>query len=321
MSKAAIVWLIVAAALVFLSMIFFVITMSVNDWDFTKLSTFNYETNEHEIRDSFVNISVKTDTADIQFIPYDGGNCKVVCCENSKTKHDVYVKEGTLTVQVTDDRKWYDYIGIQWGKSKITVYLPETVYASLYIKESTGNIDIPQTFSFDSIDIATSTGDVKNAASASGDVKISTSTGNIHLNNITAGSLTLSVTTGNVTASDIACVGDLSIRVSTGKTNLANVSCANLLSTGSTGDIILKNVVASEKLSVERSTGDVKFDSSDASELFVETDTGDVTGTLLSDKVFIVQTDTGKIDVPKTITGGRCEVTTDTGDIKIGITG
>lgn len=321
MSKAAMVWLIVAAALVFLSMIFFVITMSVNDWDFTKLSTFNYETNEHEIRDSFVNISVKTDTADIQFIPYDGGNCKVVCCENSKTKHDVYVKEGTLTVQVTDDRKWYDYIGIQWGKSKITVYLPETVYASLYIKESTGNIDIPQTFSFDSIDIATSTGDVKNAASASGDVKISTSTGNIHLNNITAGSLTLSVTTGNVTASNIACVGDLSIRVSTGKTNLANVSCANLLSTGSTGDITLKNVVASEKLSVERSTGDVKFDSSDASEIFVETDTGDVAGTLLSDKVFIVQTDTGKIDVPKTITGGRCEVTTDTGDIKIGITG
>lgn len=321
MSKTAIIWLIVAAALVFLSMIFFVITMSVNDWDFTKLSTFNYETNEHEIRDSFVNISVKTDTADIQFIPYDGGNCKVVCFENSKTKHDVSVKEGTLTVQLTDDRKWYDYIGIQWGKSKITVYLPETVYASLYIKESTGNIDIPQAFSFETIDITTSTGDVKNAASASGDVKISTSTGNIYLQNIAAGSLTLSVTTGNVTASDIACVGDLSIRVSTGKTNLATVSCTNLHSTGSTGDITLNNVVASEKLSVERSTGDVKFEGSDASEIFVETDTGDVTGNLLSDKVFIVQTDTGKMDVPKTITGGRCEVVTDTGDIIIKVTG
>ena len=53
--------------------------------------------------------------------------------------------------------------------------------------------------------------------------------------------------------------------------------------------------------------------------MFVETDTGDVTGSLLSDKVFITKSDTGSIDVPKTVTGGKCEITTDTGDIKIEI--
>lgn len=319
MSKAAIVWLIVAAALVFLSMVFFVITMSMNDWDFAKLSTFKYETNEHEIHDSFVNISINTDTANIYLAPSDDGKCKVVCYESSKTKHTVSVQDETLTLRLHDERKWYDYIGLQWGKSQVTVYLPESVYAFLSIKESTGNIEIPQTFSFESIDITTSTGDVKNAASASGDVKISTRTGKIYMEDIAVGSLSLSVTTGNVTASDIACAGDFSIGVSTGKTNLTNVLCANLLSKGSTGDITLKNVVATEKLSVERSTGDVKFDSSDASEIFVETDTGNVTGTLLSDKVFFTQTDTGKISVPKTLAGGRCEITTDTGDIKITI--
>jgi len=63
----------------------------------------------------------------------------------------------------------------------------------------------------------------------------------------------------------------------------------------------------------------VEFTACDAGEIVIETDTGDVEGTLLSDKIFITETDTGRIDVPKTTTGGRCQITTDTGDIKIKI--
>ncbi len=46
---------------------------------------------------------------------------------------------------------------------------------------------------------------------------------------------------------------------------------------------------------------------------------GDVKGTLLSEKAFFAESDTGDIDVPKTNVGGRCEITTDTGDIQIQI--
>ena len=62
---------------------------------------------------------------------------------------------------------------------------------------------------------------------------------------------------------------------------------------------------------------DVRFEGCDAGELSVRTDTGDVTGTLLSGKVFLVQSDTGRVEVPKTVSGGRCEIATDTGDILI----
>ena len=78
-------------------------------------------------------------------------------------------------------------------------------------------------------------------------------------------------------------------------------------------------VIALESFSVKRSTGDVKFNSCDAAEIYVKTDTGDVNGTLLSDKVFITETGTGSINVPNSIVGGRCEITTDTGDIKIDV--
>ena len=63
----------------------------------------------------------------------------------------------------------------------------------------------------------------------------------------------------------------------------------------------------------------MEFNNCDAETIYVNTDTGSVTGTLLTDKVFIIETDTGSVDVPKSITGGRCEITTDTGNIRITI--
>ena len=51
----------------------------------------------------------------------------------------------------------------------------------------------------------------------------------------------------------------------------------------------------------------------------IETDTGDVDGTLLSDKLFLTETSTGDIRVPNTADGGICDIKTDTGDIKIAI--
>ena len=78
----------------------------------------------------------------------------------------------------------------------------------------------------------------------------------------------------------------------------------------------MESVTATEKLWIKRSTGDLKFDGCDASEIFVKTDTGDVTGNFLTDKVFLVQTDTGDVTVPKSVSGGKCEITTDTGDIR-----
>ena len=52
----------------------------------------------------------------------------------------------------------------------------------------------------------------------------------------------------------------------------------------------------------------LKFDGSDAAEIFVKTTTGNVTFSLLIDKVFITKTDTGNINVPKIADGGKCEI-------------
>ena len=77
--------------------------------------------------------------------------------------------------------------------------------------------------------------------------------------------------------------------------------------------------MAAAAFNIKSDTGSVTFNDSDAAEICIITNTGDVNGTLLSEKVFLIETDTGDVNVPKSITGGRCEITTDTGDIDISI--
>ena len=277
----------------------------------------NYETNIHEVNEEFNDISIKTDTAAIAFVPSDDGMCKVVCYEDAKKSYSVEVQDGTLAVRVVNNKKWYDRIGIHIDQSKITVYLPKAEYSSLVIEESTGDIEISKDFGFKNIDISLSTGNVTCYASTAETIKIAASTGDIYAEGTSASSLDLTVSTGKVTVSSVTCEGDITVGVSTGKTYLTDVVCKNLISTGSTGDISLKNVISLEKISIERDTGDVVLECSDAAELFITTVTGDVKGSLLTDKIFITQTETGRINVPKSVAGGRCEITTDTGDIKI----
>lgn len=300
MSKSTKIWLIVATSLVVLGIIFFGVVMAMLKWDFIKLGTAKYETNNYEISENFHNISIATDTADITVLPSDDGKCKVVCYEDIKAKHIVNVQNDTLIINEANNKKWYDHIGITFETLKITIYLPESEYSSLIIEESTGDIKISKNFRFENIDIDTSTGDIK-------------------LENITAGDIELSVSTGRIEVSNIECEGNFEIEVSTGKTKLTNIKCKNLTSDGDTGSISLTNVIAADKIDIERSTGDVIFDACDAKELYIETDTGDVKGSLLTEKVFIARTDTGRINVPKTTSGGVCEITTDTGDIIINI--
>ena len=319
MKKKTKVWLLTAVLLVVLGLILFAAGMTANNWNFLNLSTEKYETNAYEIREAFRNIAVETNTADILFAVSQDGKCKVVCYEAENEKHTASVQDGTLMICVVQQKQWSDYIGITMETPKITVYLPQTQYDSLVIKESTGDLEIPGEFQFESMDISTSTGDVKNYASTSGMMKIKTNTGAIYVENISAEFVDLLVSTGDVSAKSVTCNGDVQIGVSTGRVKLADVKCKNMTSRGNTGDAFLENVIASEVVFIERSTGDVKMEDCDAAEIQIQTDTGDVEGTLLSEKVFIVETDTGSTDVPQTTTGGKCEITTNTGDIRVKI--
>ena len=317
MNKNLKLWLILATVLTVAGILMMVIAMSAYHWDFTQLNTVPFETNTHTISDAFHSIAFDTSTAHISIVPSENSTCQVVCTEPENLRHKVTVSDGTLTIQEVDNRKWNQYIGLSFGATTITVYLPNAEYQALTIRASTGDIEIAKDFYFQNIDIKVSTGDVNHYASAD-NTRIHTSTGRIRVEGVSTSTLELVVSTGNATVVD--------------------TQCNTLVSRGSTGDLILKNVTAIDTFRIERSsgdvtfevssadqiyietdTGDVTFDASDAGQIYVETDTGDVRGSMQSPKVFFIETDTGDIDVPKSTSGGICEINTDTGDIEISL--
>lgn len=281
MSKSKKMWLVIATSLVFFGMAMFVIVMSVNEWDFSKLNTAKYETNTYQISEEFSNISIKTIRTDIDFEISEDGKCSVVAYEQEKVTHSVEVIGDTLTITVNDQREWYEHFGIAINSPKVTIYLPARDYASA--------------------------------------IKVKTTTGDISVEDMSIDSLDVSITTGKVNISNLVCKKSINLDVTTGKVKVSDTECERFTSEGSIGDIILKKVIVEDMLSIERDTGDIEFYNCDAEEIDIEADTGDITGSLLTDKKFIAETDTGKIDVPKSGTGGICKLETDTGDIEVSI--
>ena len=315
-------WLVFGLVLILLGILLSVGVLAAHQWDFRALGAGKLETGSVEIAESFRNINITADTEEIRLLPGSDVVCRVDYTLLEKRKLSASVQGDTLSIEIIDQRSWSDSISFSFDiteKPRITVYLPERDYAALTVDEDTGDFFLPGDFSFESIRVKTATGDADCRASSSGPIRIETDTGDLNLEGVFAEGLALSSDTGRITLRSVNCVGELSVTVNTGKAALSDVSCGSFSSKGDTGDLSLERVLVSGLLSVERDTGDVRLEGCDAAELLITTDTGDVSGTLLTEKVFVVRSGSGKIRVPETVSGGMCKITTSTGDVSIQI--
>ena len=127
-------------------------------------------------------------------------------------------------------------------------------------------------------------------------------------------------TVGSVEISSIVCKGDIDIQTNTGKANIYDILCKAFNSKANTGSIILNKLIAADRVSIKRNTGSVSLNDCNAREFFIKTNTGGVFGKLPSNTVFVVKTNTGKIEIPKATTGESistmCEIRTHTGNIR-----
>ncbi len=299
MSKKTKVWFITAAIWIVVGCAAFAGGMYLLDFDFSNLNTAKFEAKTYSIGEDFNSISINSQTAKITFVPSTDGKCKVECFEQEKVSYSVAVRNGTLKVDIVDNRAWYDYIGIFLEDRDLTVYLPKEQYVALTVETDTGDVMIPSNFSFETVTVEGDTADITCNSLVSASIDLETDTGNLEIYNVSAGNVEVSTDTGRI--------------------DLTNVSCKNLNAESDTGSIILDNVIASENFTIENDTGNVNFEKCDAANITVETSTGNVIGTLLSDKIFITKTSTGHIAVPETTAGGKCDIRTSTGNIEITI--
>ncbi len=245
-------------------------------FDFTKMNTLTFVTNTYTVDESFSGISINGAECDIRLYPSEDGVCKVVCHESDKISHSVEVKEKTLTVERHDNRKWYEHIGVYWGGMEIALYLPQSEYDALYAKTLSGNIVIPEGFSFETAVVQSTSGNVSFSAEVNGNLKVKAVSGNVEMFNVTSQSISVETTSG---------------------------------------EIDFSNVIASLNIHCKSVSGDVVLQRCDADSLRLSSTSGNITGCLLTEKVFLTDTTSGKINVPRTTSGGQCEITTTSGNI------
>jgi transcriptional regulator with XRE-family HTH domain len=282
--------------LVLISLIILFITLSfVRTWYVHTTKS----TKTSVIEESFNSIIINTDTIDINIYLSNDESSKISYTTTDTYNIDFSVNNNTLEINQYDNKKIYELL-FNFSNLKLDLYLNIQTLDDLTIINSTGDINIADELNFDNINITSSTGDTL-------------------INNVTCNYLIYKGSTCDVKLENSNINNDLNIKTSTGEIILSNVVSNNAFFTSSTGDIILTNVLVDQSLNILGSTTDVIFNEIDASNITVKLSTGNVEGVINTDKIFIVQTSSGKIKIPECTTGGICKITTSTGDITIKI--
>ena len=258
------------------------------------------KTKTYDSLESFTSIKIDTDVTDIDLKV--GDKAKVVCEETTKEVHHVSVSDNTLNIKFESKRKFYEQMFSFGQNLKVTVYLPSISYNDLTIANDTGDINI-SSLNFKTVSITSSTGNLSlDKVSVAETSYFKASTGSVKLNEVTTKSLEVNTSTGNI--------------------NLTKVTVLdNMKASASTGNVKMNNVLVAKKMTVKTSTGNIEAVDSDAESLSIEASTGNVKLGLLTDKIIFPETSTGSADYPHLTSGGKCEIKTSTGNIKVTIKG
>lgn len=317
MKKRTIVSLIVAAVLILIGILFVTAGMATVGFNVLNLDRIHAQERSYVVAEPFDSIQLTATVSDVSFMKTEEA-FRVVCTETDKLSYTVIVEEGVLKIDAVELRDWRDYIGFfGWADLKMTVYLPEDEYSKLFVQTDTGDITIPNSFTFSSAEVLSDTGDIDCAAQVTENLTVCTSTGDMEVCECSPALLNLCSDTGDITLQGLRDGGDLQILTTTGDIRVADVTVKAISLESDTGDHDLQGVLAEKSVKIISTTGDVSLLGCDAMDITIETDTGDISGVLLTPKEFFAHTDTGNelISPHSSTINGQCYVNSNAGDI------
>ena len=247
----------------------------------------------------FDSIKINTQDCDVKFVPYNGDvNAQITILEQDRVSHQVLVEDGTLTIKMTDQRKWTDHIRVfnvygQTESMSMTLCIPNTLYESVYITTDTGDIRIPGVLQAEEMTLRSDTGDVWLEGGPVQVLDCMLSTGGITVRGGEAEIMTLRTGTGKLDVTDVIAE-ELHLGIDTGKTEVENVIAPIFTVNGGSGDMEVENVQAEEYLQVFTDTGDIDITNSESLNVNIATDTGDIT-VPKAWEFQRIETDTGKV--------------------------
>lgn len=275
--------------------------MAIGNFDIHHMKGLSFEMKTFEVKEGFSDIHVEDAESNVRILRATDGKCKVICPEKQggSVYHTVTVSNGVLSVQRHDARKWYQYIGISFGIPEVEVYLPKKEYGQLSVRSTAGGIQVDDGFTFESVSLN----------SVSGSVRMYSEVKKV---------LTAESTSGRVTIEN-ASPETLAAKSSSGRILLSHIRSGEITARSTAGKIELTDVIAEKNLYAKSISGGVALHGCDGGTIKIESTSGSVKGTILSDKIFIANSTSGRVDVPRSAVGGECEITTTSGRIDIEI--
>ena len=272
------------------------------------------DTLRFSITDTFRGLKVEAVAGDVRLLPSSEDRCVVVCSDTSGFSYTAVVEEDMLVIQEKGESSFSKENG------EILVYLPQPRYDSLNITTESGSVDVTMDFAFGDVNIRTVAGETAYRGTADGSMSLESESGRILITGVSPNEAQIKTESGSIIAQSVLVGEDLNIQTVTGDLTLAYVKCKNATVTVANGQSMLEQVLALEHIQLTGQTGNVVLTDCDAATLEIKTTAGNVTGTLLTDKRFHTDTETGEVTVPDT-TGGVCHVITESGNIHLQIGG
>ena len=241
MSRKSKTWLIAGGALILAGGILFAVSLSLLGWNFADLSTSTYETKEYAVAESFRDLRIETDTADVTVLVAEDGVARVEIYEEEAARYRVSVENGTLTVRLADEREWYHFIGVNFDSPQIRVYLPTRELGTLTVEVDTGDVALNRCEA-DVICIETDTGDVTLDQCYAAELRVDADTGDVTLNRCDADAIYIETDTGDVTGT-LLTEKTFRIETDTGRYDVPYGTVGGLCAiTTDTGDIKIEIV-------------------------------------------------------------------------------
>lgn len=339
MKKGKKVAFIVAGVMVALGALITVVGLSKGSFDFEKIfSEGEVVEKTYVIQEKVSSIKVeKTNGASIEIVPATDGIAKIELREPKNYEFIIKEDNGLLSLSSEAKNTWR-----MFSSPKAIIYLPAEEYKDLSVESSSGSVKIADGFTFDTANVACSSGSVEFKSNVNGSLKIKVtsgsmtldgvkandvtvestsggttlesveavenikvkgSSGSISAGNVTCKDLTIENTSGSITANTVSAAGDISLKNSSGSIKIIDTKAVNLKAENTSGIIQMENTLIDEKLNLENTSGGIRITASDAKEINMKSSSGSINAQLLTNKDFEASATSGSVKLPDVTTG------------------
>ena len=319
MKKSTVVILIVALCLFVSGVIICggVLTMSdAFGSGFENKGNVSYAERTETITEKFVNVDVDAVSGSVELFPSSADECKVECSESEGFYFDIRTEGDTLKVKRVDTGKWFRFF--DFSKEYVKVYLPQGTYEDISLGTISGKVVVNDGLSCNNLWAKSNSGSVRvYSLNAAGTVKLYTTSGSVAGDTIKANELTASSASGKATIGNVEVAGAMEVGCTSGKIEVSNADCNSFNAKNNSGSITLSDVISATTLRAKNTSGKIEVLGCDGQNLDLSSVSGSIRGTILTDKVFVADSTSGRVRVSDTTQGGVCKAHTVSGSIDL----